>query len=113
MPVTRQTVVDPTATPTRRGAFWLVGLVVVTFLAAASAPTPLYVVLQREWGFSALTLTTVFASYALALLVALLTVGGVSDYLGRRPVLLAALAVEAASMVLFLLADDVPLLVAA
>lgn len=114
MPATPETTAtEPTTAAARPGAFWLVGLVVLTFLAAASAPTPLYVVLQREWGFSALTLTTVFASYALALLVALLTVGGISDFLGRRPVLLAALAVEAASMVLFLLADDVPLLVAA
>lgn len=97
----------------RRGAFWLVGLTLVAFLAASSAPSPLYVVFQERWGFSALTLTTVFASYAIALLVALVTVGGISDYLGRRPVLLAALALEAVSMVVFLVAHDVPLLVLA
>ena len=97
----------------RRGAFWLVGLTLVAFLAASSAPSPLYVVFQERWGFSALTLTTVFASYAIALLVALVTVGGISDFLGRRPVLLAALALEAVSMVVFLVAHDVPLLVLA
>ena len=60
MPATPETTAtEPTTAPVRPGAFWLVGLVVLTFLAAASAPTPLYVVLQREWGFSALTLTTV------------------------------------------------------
>ena len=32
------------------GAFWLVGLVVLTFLAASSAPTPLYVVLPERMG---------------------------------------------------------------
>ncbi len=99
--------------PRRRGAFWLVGLTLVAFLAASSAPSPLYVVFQERWGFSALTLTTVFASYAIALLVALVTVGGISDFLGRRPVLLAALALEAVSMVVFLAAHDVPLLVLA
>ena len=106
-------VAAPEVAPVRRTSFWVVGLVVLAFLAAASAPTPLYVVLQARWGFSALTLTTVFASYALALLVALLTVGGVSDFVGRRPVLLAALGLEAVAMVLFLVAGDVPLLVVA
>jgi len=96
-----------------RAAFWLVGLTVVAFLSASSAPSPLYVVFQQRWGFSELTLTTVFASYAIALLLALVTVGGLSDFVGRRPVLLAALALEATSMVIFLSADSVPLLVLA
>lgn len=70
-------------------------------------------VYQHRWGFSPIALTTIFAVYALALLVALLIVGGLSDYIGRRPVLAAALIVEAASMVVFLTADGVgPLLVA-
>src|SRR2546423_780292 len=43
-----------------------------TLLAfASSAPSPLYVVWQREWDFSAITLTSVFAVYAIALLAAL------------------------------------------
>jgi len=93
--------------------FALVGLVLVAFLAAAAAPSPLYVVYQAQWGFSAATLTVVFASYAVALLLALVTVGGVSDFVGRRPVLVAALALEAVAMVLFLVAGDVPVLIAA
>src|SRR4051794_14325612 len=92
-----------------RAAFWLVGLTVAAFLSGASAPSPLYVVFQQRWGFSELTLTTVFASYAIALLVALVTVGGLSDFVGRRPVLLGALALEATSMVIFLNADSVRL----
>ncbi|MFF3518995.1 MFS transporter [Streptomyces sp. NPDC002573] len=58
-------------------------------------------------------LTAIFAVYALGLLVTLLTVGGLSDYIGRRPVLAAALIVEAASMVVFLTADRVGLLLVA
>ena len=107
---TRPTTGEPERRP---AAFWLVGLTVLVFLSASSAPSPLYVVFQQRWQFSELTLTTVFASYALALLVALVTVGGISDYLGRRPVLLAAIALEAVAMVLFLIAGDVPLLVLA
>ncbi|MFD7447210.1 MFS transporter [Streptomyces sp. NPDC059909] len=52
-------------------------------------------------------LTTIFAIYVAALLVALPIVGGLSDHIGRRPVLAAALIVEAAAMVVFLTADGV------
>ncbi|MFE9867114.1 MFS transporter [Streptomyces sp. NPDC005506] len=93
--------------------FWLLAVTLFAILAAASAPSPLYVVYQHRWGFSPIALTTIFAVYALALLVALLIVGGLSDYIGRRPVLAAALIVDAASMAVFLTADGVgPLLVA-
>ena len=91
-----------------RGAgFWVVGATLVAFLAAAGAPTPLYVMYQRALKFSALTLTTIFAVYALALLLTLLTVGGLSDHVGRRPVLVASLIVEAASMLVFMRAHSV------
>ncbi|GGO02794.1 hypothetical protein GCM10010116_05420 [Microbispora rosea subsp. aerata] len=97
-----------------RGAgFWLIAVTLLAFMAASSTPSPLYVIYQQRWGFSASTLTAVFAVYALALLIALLTVGELSDHVGRRPVLIAALIVEAAAMVAFLTADGVgPLLLA-
>ncbi|MEV5753094.1 MFS transporter [Actinoallomurus sp. NPDC052308] len=97
----------------RPAGFWLLGATLLVFMGAASAPSPMYVVYQHRWGFSATTLTEIFAVYALALLIALLTVGGLSDFLGRRPVLIAALLAEAAAMVLFLTAGDVGTLLAA
>jgi predicted MFS family arabinose efflux permease len=51
--------------------------------------------------------------YALVLLVALLTVGGLSDYLGRKPVLLFSFAVLVASMIVFARASGVGWLYAA
>ena len=93
-------------------AFYLLASVVVSFLAASSAPTPLYAVYQAEWGFSPVTTTTVFGVYAIAVLVSLLTLGRLSDHLGRRPVLLAALAVQAVAMVVFATAHGVPELMA-
>ncbi len=51
--------------------------------------------------------TIVFASYVASLLAALLTVGGLSDYVGRRPVILAALLLNAVAMLLFSEARDV------
>src|ERR1700743_2230146 len=71
----------------RAAAFWLLGTILVAFMFAAGAPSPLYVVYQARWDFSATTLTTVFAVYAVALLFALVTVGALSDHVGRRPVL--------------------------
>jgi MFS family permease len=91
----------------RAPAFWLVGVTLVAFLTAAGAPTPLYVMYQRTLHFSAITLTVIFAVYALALLLTLLTVGGLSDFVGRRPVLAASLVVEAASMLVFMAAHSV------
>ncbi|KJS57685.1 hypothetical protein VM95_38140, partial [Streptomyces rubellomurinus] len=97
----------------RRGAFPLHASVLVGLLAASSAPTPLYALYQAAWHFSAMTLTLVFSAYALALLVALLTAGTLSDHLGRRPVLAAALLAEAVAMAAFATARGVPALIAA
>lgn len=79
----------------------------VLFLAASAAPTPLYRVYQARWGFSASTLTAVFAVYVLFLLMTVLFFGSLSDHVGRRPVIITALAVETAACILFLLAHGV------
>ena len=94
-------------------AFFLQASISVFFLAGSAAPTPLYALYQREWGFSPITTTVVFGVYAVAVLAALLIVGSLSDHLGRRPVLLTAIAVQAGAMVLFLTADNVATLLAA
>ena len=96
-----------------RAAFFLQASITVFFLAGSAAPTPLYAFYQREWGFSPIITTVVFGVYALAVLTALLIVGSLSDHIGRRPVLLAAIAVQAATMLLFATADSVTLLLAA
>ena len=97
----------------RPAAFWVVAAAFLVMMCGAAAPSPLYSVYQQQWGFSAITLTTVFAVYVLALLSSLLTVGALSDHIGRRPVLFAALIVLAASMLVFIAAQSVAWLVAA
>lgn len=82
-------------------AFWMVALVQVFLLFASSAPSPLYVVYQAKFHFSATTLTSVFAVYVLALMLALVFAGSLSDHLGRRPVVVGALLVEIGAMVAF------------
>ncbi|AHK28749.1 MULTISPECIES: MFS transporter [Rhodococcus] len=105
----------PTSRPAlRRGAaFTLVAVVIATLLGASAAPTPLYEVYQSNWGFSSLQSTLVFGIYAVSLLLALLTVGSLSDYVGRRPVLITALVFEAASMIMFATAEGIGLLLIA
>ncbi|SHG17861.1 Predicted arabinose efflux permease, MFS family [Jatrophihabitans endophyticus] len=96
-----------------RAAFWLLASVIVAFLAASSAPTPLYATYAAEWHFSPVTTTVVFGVYAISVLVTLLALGRLSDHVGRRPVLLAALAVQLVATAAFLTADGVPGLMAA
>src|ERR1700677_2973374 len=97
----------------RGAAFWLMAGVLFLLFFAAAAPSPLYGVYQAHWRFSAITLTAVFAAYAVLLLVTLLVFGSLSDYLGRRRVILPGLAMAAGACGLFLAADGVGLLFAA
>jgi MFS family permease len=97
----------------RSRVFVAVAAIVVLFLAASSAPSPLYVVYQQQWGFTATVLTVVFAIYVAGLLGSLLVVGALSDHLGRRPVLAASILLEIVALVLFLVAGDVVALAAA
>src|SRR5712692_10823787 len=94
-------------------SFYLLGSITVSFLAGSSAPTPLYPIYQVEWGLSPFAIAFVFGIYAVAVLGALLVAGRLSDYLGRRPVLIVATAVQAATMLLFAFADGLSALVAA
>jgi MFS family permease len=97
----------------RPAAFWTVAVLLVLVLAVSGVPSPLYRVYAAQFGFGAGMLTVVFAVYAFALLASLLVVGGLSDHVGRRPVLTVALLLESVSMVLFLAADGVGWLLAA
>ena len=77
------------------------------FFLAAGAPTPLLIVDQDHWGFPPALLTLAFGIYAIGLLVTLLTAGRLSDYVGRRPVLIAALLLETAAFILMLAATNI------
>lgn len=117
MPTAMTSSLASPAWPLRRlgpdAALWLVVSVLMMFLAASSAPSPLYALYREMWGFSALSLTVIFSSYAFALLAALLCFGALSDHVGRRSVVVASLVLEFVSMLAFWHADSVAWLVAA
>ena len=85
----------------------------VVFIAASTAPTPLYRIYQATWQFTPTLLTVIFAVYAFALLMALLFAGRLSDHLGRKPVIAGAIALDIVAMLVFLDASSPGWLVAA
>ena len=89
----------------------LAGMAVM--MAGASAPSPFYPMLQLQIGFSAATLTGIFAVYTVALLASLLVMGSLSDHVGRRPVISVGFALMALSLLLFWQAGDVSGLIVA
>lgn len=82
----------------------------MAFMAASSAPTPLYRLYQQQFNFSPVLLTLIFATYAFTLLTTLLVAGSLSDYIGRKPVIFLALILQATSMGLFLYASNIEML---
>ena len=94
-------------------SFYLLASITVSFLAGSSAPTPIYPLYQAAWGFSPVAVTFVFGIYAIGVLGGLLIAGRLSDYVGRRPVLIVATAVQAATMLLFAFAGGLSTLVVA
>ena len=102
----------PTAGSLRRPlspgvAYALVAAVIGLALFASGTPSPLYGTYRHLWDFSPIVLTLVYATYAFGVLTTLILAGQISDQIGRRPVLLAALGTLIATTVVFMLADSV------
>lgn len=116
--MTRLSAVLPGNPPTphrrmgRRGAFWASASVLALVLWSSGAPSTLYPIYAAQWGLSPLIVTTVFASYPLTLLAVLPIFGNLSDRFGRRRVMIAGVALIAASAVVFAIAPNVAFLFA-
>ncbi|ABW12316.1 major facilitator superfamily MFS_1 [Parafrankia sp. EAN1pec] len=89
-------------------AIWAVGLSFLVMVSFSALPTPLYVLYQRQEGFSASVLTWIFAVYAVGVAAALFLAGHLSDLVGRVPMLRWALLSEVAATILFLVWPQVP-----
>ncbi|MEU1619259.1 MFS transporter [Streptomyces sp. NPDC005722] len=93
--------------------FWVIAFAFFAAMAFAAVPAPLWVLYQAREGFSTFMVTVAFAAYALGVVVSLFLAGHVSDWLGRRRVLLPAVIVEALSAVMFLTSTSLGVLIAA
>ncbi|HEX5618110.1 MAG TPA: MFS transporter [Solirubrobacteraceae bacterium] len=96
-PITR-----PLPRLSRRAGFWAVALAFIALTAFATAPSALYGVYAQREQLAPITLTIVYAVYAVGVVVSLLLAGHVSDVYGRRAVLIPGLLVAAAASVVFL-----------
>jgi len=93
----------------RHGAgFWLIAATFAIAMAFSTVPAPLYPIYQRQDGFTSFTVTIIFAVYAVGVVTSLLLAGHVSDWIGRKRVLLPALGLEAIAALLFLFWPTLP-----
>lgn len=93
--------------PSHQTSFWLIAVAFLITMVGTTLPTPLYALYQQHLGFGPTWVTLIFAIYAAGVISALLAVGSWSDQLGRRPMLLAGLAMGAISAVIFLCTDSI------
>lgn len=84
-------------------AFWIVGYVFAVTMAFSALPTPLYVLYQARDHFSTFLVTVIFAAYAVGVVASLFLAGHLSDWAGRRRMVLLAVLTNMLSGLLFLL----------
>src|SRR5579871_1566794 len=76
----------------------------ITFSTVAGAPTPIYRLYRETLGLTPFTITLIFGVYAFTMVAAFLTIARLSDYVGRKPMMLFALGLNAIALLLFLVA---------
>jgi MFS family permease len=86
----------------RRAGFWAVAFAFLSVTALSTAPSALYGLYERHEHFSPITVTLVYGVYAAGVIASLLLAGHVSDWYGRKAVLIPALALAIAAAALFI-----------
>lgn len=84
----------------------LVAAALLLLLVGANLATPIYPVLQQRLGLTALDTTILFTVYVFALVPVLAAAGHWSDHLGRRAMILPAVALAACGDALFAMAGS-------
>ena len=92
----------------RREGFWAVAFAFFALTAFATAPSALYGLYEQREHLSPITLTIIYAVYAVGVVASLLLAGHVSDAYGRRAVLIPGLLVAAAAAIVFLTWTSLP-----
>ncbi|MBK4348304.1 MFS transporter [Lacisediminihabitans changchengi] len=100
-------------TEKRAGSFAIVAATFALLTTGGTLPIPLYGLWATALHFDTQTTTWIFATYVGGTLLALVLMGGLSDQIGRRPLIIGAIALTLASTILFLIGSSVPLLLTA
>jgi MFS family permease len=77
--------------------FWAIAYAYLAVMAFSAAPSPLFAIYRQQEGFSALTITVIYAVFAVGVVASLFLVGHLSDWHGRRRVLAPAVALSLVS----------------
>ena len=85
----------------------------ITFSAVSGAPTPIYRFYREALGLTPFTITLIFATYSFTMIAAFLTIARLSDYVGRKPMILLALGLNAVALILFFVAESAGTLIVA
>jgi MFS family permease len=86
----------------RRVGFWAIAFSFLAVTALSTAPSALYGLYERHEHLSPITITIVYAVYAAGVTASLLLAGHLSDWYGRRAVLIPAVTLAVAAAVLFI-----------
>src|ERR1700722_8166065 len=85
----------------------------ITFSAVSGAPTPIYRFYREALGLTPFMIPLIFATYAFAMIAAFVTVARLSDYVGRKPMIVVALGLNAVALILFFVAESAGTLIVA
>jgi predicted MFS family arabinose efflux permease len=96
-----------------RRAFWLVAFAYLMLMAFSTVPSPLYSLYRARDHFSLFMVTVIYAVYAVGVVGALLLAGHLSDWYGRRRLILSSLGFAIISALVFLASESLGALLVA
>ena len=93
-----------------RAPSYAAALVLTLLFIGATLPSPLYVIYRDELHFSQVTLTLIYAVYFAGAMATAFFLGRISDEIGRRVAIFAAIAVSIGASLVFIFADSLEML---
>lgn len=94
-----------------RRDFWAVAASISVIVVGANAPIPLFTLYQDLWHFSTGMLTVIYGAYTVGVLAAIFLIAPLSDQIGRKRLLLPAIAAMTVALILCATAQNVLVLI--
>lgn len=93
-----------------RAPSYAAALVLTLLFMGATLPSPLYVIYRDELHFSQVTLTLIYAVYFAGAMATAFFLGRISDEIGRRIAIIAAVVISIGASLVFIFADSLAML---